>query len=482
MASTKKIFQGSEKHLLVKPGQSATQKATQPRANSVSLVQRAGRDAQTLSSQDILQLQKTVGNGALGKMLGPAKVQVRPAGDAFEQEASRTAAAVMSGPQGTPAASPSLKLSTQGVSRQTEPTNPARGFKPSQDFEQSLSLNQGGNRLPETVRAEFEPKFGADFGAVRIHSNSMADALNRKVSAKAFTHGQDIYFRGGQYEPKSNKGKALLAHELTHTIQQKSSTAIQRNSSEEDPAASTASGGGGPVAEVPSRLSPGKTLKPGEGVIGAISKEAGGTGGHAWVSTEYVTSGGEKKNAVMHLTARGGKGDSASGGSGGSGGSVGSDNKSAKQVGSVQSGAVSNAEDSGSLVYSKPSNTNVGSAEPTSFKGSITININEAAEDSYLGSMAKKTNRTWSINQSKGEKAVAHARKMEAQSTKGKYIYSITGRSISLTKTGMNCARFAEEVINAAGLSVNGGWIIKTPRELATGKGMLRTLWGKLTG
>jgi hypothetical protein len=333
--------------------------------------------------------------------------------------------------------------------------------------------------LPEAVRAEFEPKFGADFGTVRIHSNKNADALNRKVSAKAFTHGQDIYFKAGQYDPKSNKGKTLLAHELTHTLQQKGATAIQRNSSGDEPGGSTAPSSG-PVAEVPSVLAKGQILKPGDGVIGAISKESGGTGGHAWVATEYVTSGGEKKNAVMHLTARGGKGDSASGGSGGSGGSVGSDHKSVSQAGSVQSGTVSNAEDSGSIVYSKASNTNVGSAEPTSFKGSITININDAADNGYLGSMAKKTIRTWNINQAKGEKAVAHAKKMEEKSNKGKYIYSITGRSISITKTGMNCARFAEEVINAAGVSANGGWIIKTPRELATGKGMLRTLWGKL--
>ncbi|NHZ72043.1 MAG: hypothetical protein GWP17_03035 [Aquificales bacterium] len=64
-------------------------------------------------------------------------------------------------------------------------------------------------------------------------------------------------------------------------------------------------------------------MKPGEGVIGAISKKATGTGGHFWVATEYLSTSGEEKNAVMHLTAAGGLGDSQSGGSGESSGSRG---------------------------------------------------------------------------------------------------------------------------------------------------------------
>ena len=217
-------------------------------------------------------------------------------------------------------------------------------------------------------------------------------------------------------------------------------------------------------------------MKPGEGVIGAISKKATGTGGHFWVATEYLSTSGEEKNAVMHLTAAGGLGDSQSGGSGessgsrGVGDSTGSHLDSRKAVGSVQSAVVSNEEDSGFMSYSGSTNSNVGSAEPATFKGSVTINIDESASNDYLGNLAKKSIRTWDITEAKGEKALAKAQKMDALSKKGKYIYTLTGRTISFTKTGMNCARFAENVLNAAGIKANAGWIIKTPSELSTGK------------
>ena len=61
---------------------------------------------------------------------------------------------------------------------------------------------------------------GADFGSVRVHTGSQADALNRSLSARAFTTGQDIFFKQGEYSPGSSSGRELLAHELTHVMQQ----------------------------------------------------------------------------------------------------------------------------------------------------------------------------------------------------------------------------------------------------------------------
>jgi len=71
-----------------------------------------------------------------------------------------------------------------------------------------------------------EPRFGADFSPVRIHTGQNAISMNNQISAKAFTHQNDIYFNQGQYNPDSSSGKHLLAHELTHTIQQ--GAAVQR--------------------------------------------------------------------------------------------------------------------------------------------------------------------------------------------------------------------------------------------------------------
>ena len=65
-----------------------------------------------------------------------------------------------------------------------------------------------------------EPRFGADFSEVRLHTSSEAAQLNRAVGAQAFTHGPDIYLGGGKDDLELSAGKQLLAHELTHTIQQ----------------------------------------------------------------------------------------------------------------------------------------------------------------------------------------------------------------------------------------------------------------------
>lgn len=89
------------------------------------------------------------------------------------------------------------------------------------DVERSIDgARSGGRSLDSEVRAKMEPAFGADFGGVRVHSDAKADGLNRSLQARAFTTGQDIFFRGGEYNPKSSGGQELLAHELTHVVQQ----------------------------------------------------------------------------------------------------------------------------------------------------------------------------------------------------------------------------------------------------------------------
>jgi hypothetical protein len=77
-----------------------------------------------------------------------------------------------------------------------------------------------GSPLPASVRSFMEPRFGADFGGVRIHTGEQAAKLAGQLSAQAFTLGRDIYFGRGQFQPDSPAGRELIAHELTHTIQQ----------------------------------------------------------------------------------------------------------------------------------------------------------------------------------------------------------------------------------------------------------------------
>jgi len=82
----------------------------------------------------------------------------------------------------------------------------------------------GGQPLEATVRRGMEGVFQVNFGHVRIHADPEADALNQGVAAIAFTVGADIFFRAGAYQPHSAAGQHLLAHELTHVVQQRTSS------------------------------------------------------------------------------------------------------------------------------------------------------------------------------------------------------------------------------------------------------------------
>jgi hypothetical protein len=82
----------------------------------------------------------------------------------------------------------------------------------------------GGERLPDASRAYMESALGADLSGVRIHNDPDAAQAASDINARAFTVGQDVYFGTGQYEPGEKRGNRLLAHELTHTVQQESGT------------------------------------------------------------------------------------------------------------------------------------------------------------------------------------------------------------------------------------------------------------------
>ncbi len=91
---------------------------------------------------------------------------------------------------------------------------------------QLLSNSRGGGKpMHAGTQQEMESSFGADFSNVRIHTDSTAVQMNKDLGAHAFTSGNDIYFNSGRYRPESVNGKRLLAHELTHTVQQGASGA-----------------------------------------------------------------------------------------------------------------------------------------------------------------------------------------------------------------------------------------------------------------
>lgn len=112
-----------------------------------------------------------------------------------------------------PACTEDEKVSKKGEDGSSPTTSPA--------IENSLGASKGGGSpLPEATRGQMESSFGRDFSQVRIHTDSSAANMSKDLHAHAFTHGNDIYFNSGKYDPSGRGGQHLLAHELTHVVQQ----------------------------------------------------------------------------------------------------------------------------------------------------------------------------------------------------------------------------------------------------------------------
>ena len=199
-------------------------------------------------SHPAIQLQSRIGNRAFGRIL-PAKLAISQPGDQYEQEADRVADQIMRMPDpatptvvqsdGPPQVSRLQRKCAQceeeQIQRQpmdekmeeeeesTLQTKEAAGQTPqiTPAAQARISgLQGGGAPLPASVRNFFEPRFGHDFSQVRIHTYGAAAESAREVNAMAYTMGRDIVFGQGHYAPDAPDGRRLLAHELTHTLQQ----------------------------------------------------------------------------------------------------------------------------------------------------------------------------------------------------------------------------------------------------------------------
>lgn len=97
--------------------------------------------------------------------------------------------------------------------------NPGRVASPTVS-NQVMSSRGAGRPLPKNVKYEYGRKMDTNFDQVRIHADGKAAQMNKELGAKAFTYGNDIYFNSGNYNTENTSGKRLLAHELTHVVQQ----------------------------------------------------------------------------------------------------------------------------------------------------------------------------------------------------------------------------------------------------------------------
>jgi len=228
-----------------------------------------------------------MGNQAAQRLLGDraiqAKFTVNEPGDRFEQEADRVAEQVMrmtdvrsagtitvagrSAPSSIRRRCSKCSSEIEGrsegaqVQRKCSKCEEELYRKPRISSEQEIggdlearisALRGAGQPFSESARAYFEPRFGQDFSSVHVHTGSSAAETAKSINALAYTRGLDIVFSPGQYQPNSVEGRKLLAHELTHVVQQGNGrgrdTTIRRTCNP-TPIASvvTASGGCGPL-------------------------------------------------------------------------------------------------------------------------------------------------------------------------------------------------------------------------------------------
>jgi hypothetical protein len=172
-----------------------------------------------------------------------ARLAINTPGDRYEQEADRVAEQVMrmsepepvAGSKAAPAIQRLCPQCDDELHRQTVPEEEEEEEEEIVQAKESAgqtpevtpgveaqvqAIRGGGDPLPASARAFFEPRFGHDFSQVRVHADGRAAAAARAVNALAYTIGHDVVFGAGQYAPDAAVGRQLLAHELTHVVQQ----------------------------------------------------------------------------------------------------------------------------------------------------------------------------------------------------------------------------------------------------------------------
>jgi len=209
--------------------------------------------------QNLVSIQQTLGNQAANGLLATAlmqpklmqpKLRIGPVGDAYEQQAERLADQVMEMKEAPVAENPPViddvplaamqrvcvtcedeALRRQAIDEDEELLlqRQAQAIAASSGDDAAAgsgieaqvgALRSGGQPLSPVLLSFYEPRFNHDFSAVRVHTDSRSAQVSQRVQARAFTVGRDVVFGAGEYQPASRNGRHLIAHELTHVIQQ----------------------------------------------------------------------------------------------------------------------------------------------------------------------------------------------------------------------------------------------------------------------
>jgi len=178
---------------------------------------------------------KTSGTAASGtaksSVFFQPKLTVNQPDDLYEQEADATADRVIH--MAVPAGGEPKGMESELEEKHVQHKGESRGAVPHTDsrFEQYVAgLGGRGNPLLTEERRFFESRFNRDFSDVRIHTDNAAAQSAHSIHAYAYTSGTNVVFGAGQYQPSTEKGRRLMAHELTHVVQQKSDSSGQPHS------------------------------------------------------------------------------------------------------------------------------------------------------------------------------------------------------------------------------------------------------------
>jgi hypothetical protein len=195
-------------------------RASSPAPRAVASAPGAALPGRSASPQQL-------GNQALQQLVRErgiaAKLHVTQPGDAFEREADRTAEQVLQAKSAPCSCGGTCsKCRAQNpIGQHEHRPEPAGGHESSAVGDTLFPRLGAGQPLDRDTRRSLEERFGAGFGSVRVHSDAAAAASARALRARAYTVGRDVVFGAGQYAPQTREGRRLLAHELTHVVQQR---------------------------------------------------------------------------------------------------------------------------------------------------------------------------------------------------------------------------------------------------------------------
>jgi hypothetical protein len=200
------------------------------------------KEREIIGGDDLPRIDDVVVRGGSPQTLNrvvQAKMSVSSPSDAFELEAERVANDFVNRSYSPSSSQTSADQEAeihdqpgQQISRRatSDLTGSGPGIQTTDQTDAKISqASSGGKSLDLSTRDRFETGLGADFSGVKVHADEQSDKLCRSLSAEAFTTGSDVFFSSGAYQPGTKTGDRLLAHELTHVVQQGSSPVVARS-------------------------------------------------------------------------------------------------------------------------------------------------------------------------------------------------------------------------------------------------------------